>query len=736
MDTSEYMPMFLAEAREHLEQLNLAIVRLEEDPADQGTVEEIFRIAHSFKGMSATMGFAKVAELTHNMEDVFELLRQRAGGLPPEAIDTVFACLDALSAATDSIETGGQEELDPAPLVKRLRSLVRPRTPEQEVARNGGFDEPSRAAVDAARAAGARVLRIRIALTPDVMMPAVRAHMVLAALSDHGDVLGSMPAPQGLEQFQGREVEAWVASDHEDATIIENVGGVSEVDTVTVTDVTMPDAPAAPAPIAPEAAPAPAAAEPAAPVDGPVAAEEAAPSTVAVQPTLVPDPGSAAPAAAAPAPAAAAPAPAAPAPAAPAPAAPAKAAAEKTSDPNKATRTVRVDAERLDALMHSMGELVIHRTAVEALTASLEVEGLQQAVQELTRSSQALQAMVMQVRMIPVDVVFLRFPRLIRDLSTKLGKEVKLELIGSETELDRTVVDALGDPLVHLVRNAVDHGLELPDARVAAGKPRHGTIEIAARHAGGSVVIEVRDDGNGISPQAIANKALSLGMIDEDAAANIDMRGAVELLFTSGFSTAETTSDISGRGVGMDAVREKIRQLGGEVVIDSTPGLGTNAQIRLPLTLAIVSALQVDVSGAPFAIPLDRIERTLRLAEQTVRSVAGRQMLVLEDGVLPLLDGAEVFRRDTIAEHEFVVIIRAQDRRMALAVDDLVGQRELVTRPLPEIVSNGEPVSGGAALADGRIALIVDCDALAAENGAARGFATNESTGRATALAA
>ena len=212
------------------------------------------------------------------------------------------------------------------------------------------------------------------------------------------------------------------------------------------------------------------------------------------------------------------------------------------------------------------------------------------------------------------------------------------------------MVDALGDPLVHLVRNAVDHGLERPDDRLAAGKPRQGTIEIAARHAGGSVVIEVRDDGNGIDPHAIARKALSLGMIDEDAAAAIDMRGAVELLFTSGFSTAETTNDISGRGVGMDAVREKIRQLGGEVVIDSTPGVGTLAQIRLPLTLAIVSALQVEVSGAPFAIPIDRIERTLRLSEQTVRSVAGKPMLVLEDGVLPLLDSAEVFGREIVAD--------------------------------------------------------------------------------------
>jgi two-component system chemotaxis sensor kinase CheA len=319
--------------------------------------------------------------------------------------------------------------------------------------------------------------------------------------------------------------------------------------------------------------------------------------------------------------------------------------------------------------------------------------------------------MVMQVRMIPVDVVFLRFPRLVRDLSGKLGKEVKLNLVGSETELDRTVVDALGDPLVHLVRNSLDHGLEPVEDRVAAGKPEVGTLEISARHAGGSVVIEVRDDGRGVNAEAVARRAVERGLIDAQAASEITMKTAVELLFAPGFSTAETTSDISGRGVGMDAVRTKIRELGGEVILDSVPGEGTTAQIRLPLTLAIVSALHVDVAGGPYAIPLDRVERTLRLSEQTVRSVAGRRMLVLDDGVLQLLEGAEVFGRRPTSEHEFVVIVRGQEQRLALSVDDLIGQRELVTRPLPAAVS-GEPVSGGAALADGRIALIVDCDAL------------------------
>jgi len=363
-----------------------------------------------------------------------------------------------------------------------------------------------------------------------------------------------------------------------------------------------------------------------------------------------------------------------------------------------------VDAERLDALMHSMGELVVHRTLVESLAAEADVPGLSQAMQELTRSSQALQAMVMQVRMIPVDAVFMRFPRLVRDLSSKLGKDVELKLVGKDTELDRTVVEAL--------RNSLDHGLEPPEDRAAAGKPKAGTLEISARHAGGNVVIEVRDDGRGIDPVKVGRRAVERGLIGAEAAAALDAKGAAELLFQPGFSTAEVTSDVSGRGVGMDAVRTMIRELGGEVTLTSEVGHGTVAQIRLPLTLAIMAALLVEAGGQPYAIPLDRVERTLRLADQTVRSVAGRRMLVLRDGVLPLLDGASALGGLPAEGADHAVIVRGQDRRLALAVTRLVGQRELVTRPLPSGVAGSAAVSGGAVLSDGRIALIVDCDAV------------------------
>jgi two-component system, chemotaxis family, sensor kinase CheA len=317
------------------------------------------------------------------------------------------------------------------------------------------------------------------------------------------------------------------------------------------------------------------------------------------------------------------------------------------------------------------------------------------------------------VRMIPVEAVFLRFPRLVRDLSTKLDKQVDLKLVGKETELDRTVVDALGDPLVHLVRNALDHGLESPAERKAAGKPETGTLEISARHAGGNVVISVTDDGRGINPRKVAEKAAEKGLIPYDTIESIDSPKAVELLFHPGFSTAEELSDISGRGVGMDAVRNMVRALGGEVLVTSELGKGTVNQIRLPLTLAIMSALLVEANGLPFAIPLDRVERTLLLSDHTIRSVAGRRMLVMRDDVLPIVDGSEALGHGPSGDGAtHVVIVRAGEQRLAVAVNHLIGQRELVTRALPPELENTAAVSGGAVLSDGNIALIVDCDAL------------------------
>jgi two-component system, chemotaxis family, sensor kinase CheA len=646
MDTSEYLGMFLAESREHLQTLNLAVIRIEETPDDGDTIDEIFRIAHSLKGMSGTMGFARMAALTHTMEDVFETLRGRTGELERRVIDVLLECLDALEGAVEAIERDGDEQLDPAALIARLSELVGAAPPAAPAAEAVAAPAAVPAEV-AAFGADVPLLHVSVKLADDVMMPAVRAYMTLAAVADHGETIWSTPTPDEVDAFSGSAIEAWVATEHDAGTLAAAVRAVPDIADVAV------------------ASRAPGAAEPAPSEERPAAAPDASAPVHAAPP------------------------------------------ARKTS------ATVRVDAVRLDQLMHFMGELVVHRTRVESLAQGAAIDGLAEAVGDLTRSSQALQALVMQVRMIEVDAVFMRFPRLVRDLSAKMGKQVELILTGRDTELDRTVVDALGDPLVHLVRNSLDHALEPPAERQAAGKPATGVLELSARQAGGNVVITVRDDGRGIDPARVARKAAERGIITADEAAAVDMPRAIELLFAPGFSTAEQTSDISGRGVGMDVVRSTLRGLGGNVVMTSEQGVGTTVQVRLPLTLAIMPALLVESQTVPFAIPLERVERTVNLAEQAVRSVTGRRMLVLSDGVLPLIDLAEALGYDPAPEAEFVVIARGAEQRMALVVERLVGQRELVTRPLPAEAGSQSCLSGGAVLSDGTISLIVDCDALA-----------------------
>jgi two-component system, chemotaxis family, sensor kinase CheA len=639
IDQQEYMRAFLAEAREHLQQLGLAIVRIEAAPDDQLAADTVFRAAHSLKGMSAAMGFGAIAELTHAMEDVFELLRQRWGGPPTDAIDVLSACLDALETAVEQIADGrdGDGVLDPAPLVERLRALARERTPAQELAREGDAALP-----DLTRdlAPGESLLHVVAELAEECQMPAVRAFMIFEALRVHGELVGGVPAPAAVERFAGRRVEAWVATRSDASTLEESARAVGEL------------------------------------ADVRVRAE-----------TLVPRPEAA--------------------------------GAEGAARGARAGATVRVDAERLDELLHLMGELVQHRTAVEALAAEAAVPGLPQAVQRLARTSQALQETVTRVRMVPVESVFLRFPRVVRDLATRLGKQVELRLEGADTELDRTVVDALGDPLVHLVRNALDHGLEMPAERAAAGKPPTGVLELSARHAGGHVVVCVRDDGRGIDPLLVAHTAVARGLLDVETAESLDAAGAAELLFAPGFSTAPMTTDVSGRGVGMDAVRERVRALGGEVSLTSEPGGGTLAQLRLPLTLASIAALLVNVDELPYAIPLDRVVRTVRLDAVEVRTVRGVPLLPLGGELLPLIplstsgEPEPGAAREVAADRGYAVVINAANgRRVALAVASLAGQRELVTRRLPRSVSQRAGAAAGAVLPDGQIALVVDCDAL------------------------
>lgn len=586
MSDADYVELFLAEARENLEALNTAVVGIEANPADRETVDAVFRVAHSVKGMAATMGYDDVAALTHAMEDVFALLRERTGGLDRNAIDVLFDCLDMLSKMVSEIEAAGKTSTDPEPLIFSLKGLVRGRDRAVE----GREQQPP---------------------TPRRDAPASPTATESAPPSDaaHDSSGSARVSSSGVEQ----DPAAGVAS-----------------------------ASSAPKP----------ASKPAAPDIVDVAVKEA-----------------------------------------------------------QTRATVRVEAARLDTLLHMIGELVVRRSSVEQLAAETGNAQLQAAVSELTRASQSVQDMVMRVRMVPIDTAFARLPRLVRDLSNQLGKKVDLQIEGRDTELDRTAVDALVEPLMHLVRNAIDHGIEVPDERRAAGKPEVGVLRIAARHEGGEVVIAITDDGAGVDHRAVVARAVERGLVAAENADRIDPEAALEFIFKPGFSTAKTVNDVSGRGVGMDAVRAAVRGFGGDVRVRSAAGEGTTTELRMPLTLAILPALVVRSAGDPFALQLDRVDRTFKVDEVNIKTAAGMPVAVFEDGSMPVVRLAHMFNR-TGDEPQFMVTVRSADRQLAVLVDDMVGRRELVTRPVPETVRRDSPVSGGAVLASGEIAFIVDCEEL------------------------
>jgi two-component system chemotaxis sensor kinase CheA len=649
MDISEYLPMFLAEGREHLQALNLSLVRIEQDPRDAETINDIFRVAHTLKGMSATMGFDRMASLTHEMESVMEGMRSRRDGLGRDALDTLFGCLDVLERMVDEIEANGAETSDAANLVTRLKQL-------RDASTQAGGDssgEPGDDIVRSVEASGLWVARTVIRLRDDADMPGVRAFLAVRAVEEAGELIYCSPDVDVIErgELEGTDVTLWIATAAEAAAISEMVlrqDGIAACDV----DRVAPGGTAG----APVAAPAPRA----------MTEEDGEPP------------------------------------------------AAGTGPQRQRSQTVRVEADRLDLLMHLMGEMVVQRTRLESLASGLGHQELQSAVNDLSRVAQALQQMVMQVRMVPVESVFMRFPRMVRDIAAKLDKQVDLRIKGQETELDRTVVEALGDPLVHLVRNALDHGLEGPDERIAAGKPPTGTLEISAEHAGGEVVIRVVEDGRGVDAAKVAKAAVERGLIGADQAAGLNLAAAIELLFAQGFSTTAVANDISGRGVGMDAVRTMVRNLGGDCFITSVPGAGSTATIRLPLSLAILPALLVEADAAPYALPLERVEQTIRLSDYALRSVAGAHAIVLRDRVLPLHDlGALLGGAPLDPAAAAAVVVRAGSGRIGLMVERLVGRQELVTRPLPAVTDGPRAlVSGGAVLGDGEIALIVDLDAV------------------------
>ena len=676
---NQYMDMFLDESHEHLQSLNEGLLRLEENMEEISVVNDIFRNAHTLKGMSATMGFAKIAELTHEMEDVLDLVRKEQLKLNEDIMDTLFKCLDSLEQMVDSVGNGEAEDVvDVSDLVAKLSSISKGTPPPAAAPAAGGavaapaagdasggagsdlgIDDIDLDVMKKAKDAGMNVFHVKVTLMESCVLKAARSVMVMHALDEIGDVIKSVPPAEDLEQEKFERSFDIVVATASDAEAVTNaVDTVSEIEDIGVEELD-PDALAKPA------EPAPAAAAP--------AAAAAAPKKAA---------------------------------------APAKKEGAKAAAPKKQhqSQSVRVDIEKLDTLMNLMGELVINKVRLEQIGQTHRMSDLMETLEQMDRVTGDLQNIVMKVRMVPVSAVFNRFPRMVRDVSKELGKEINLTIEGEETELDRTVIDEIGDPIMHLLRNSLDHGVESPDAREAKGKPRVGEVGLIARHEGNNVVIMITDDGAGIDASKIRRKAVEKGMITQDEADRLDDADAVRLIFLPGFSTAEQITDISGRGVGMDVVRSKIEALSGHVDVETHIDEGSVFKIKLPLTLAIIQAMLVRVQEEMYAIPLTSIDSTVNIEPTDIQTIQNKEVIVLRGEIIPIVRMEEALQVPHVKDSEelFVVVVHAGEAKAGIVVDNLIGQQEIVIKTLGNLFAGLKLFGGATVLGDGRVALILD----------------------------
>lgn len=688
MDTQQYMAMFLEESMDNLQTLNESLLELEQNPKDVNKLNEIFRVAHTIKGMAATMGFSQMAELTHKMEDVLSKFRDGELAVTQKVVTVLFECLDTLESMVNNIQEGNSKEVDIAFLMSELDSIANNRLDEiienkeveavnEEKAVNEAADAQERIQLneydlDVIREAhyrGYNSFEIKITLSENTLLKSARAFLVFKSLEESGEIIKSIPSTEELENENfDFEINLVYVSTRDTNSIYEGLMNISEVEKVTVL------------PIETERV-----------NEHIVRVENKEEAVIAPEKSKTdtaehkvenrkPD-------------------------------AERKAAnSDKDNGNHKKThQSVRVDLERLDRFMNMVSELVIHRTRLEQISANHKFLELNETLEQVARTTSDLQDLVMKIRMLPLDIVFNRFPRLIRDLSVELNKEIDFVIKGADTELDRTVIDEIGEPLIHLIRNAADHGIESKEERVKRGKNPVGTIKLVAYQEGTKAVIKVEDDGNGLDVEKIRKKAEKVG-INTDGMSEADLKN---LIFAQGFSTSEKVTDISGRGVGMDVVKTKINSLGGTVDVISEIGKGSSFIIKLPLTLQIIQALLVKVGSETMAISLGYIDRVIDFEEGMVKKTNNREVIIYRGNVIPLVRVNKKLGIDSQAnKNKFVVIAKVGDNTTGLLVDSLLGQQEIVIKPLGKTLQRLKQYIGATILGDGLVTLILDAAAL------------------------
>lgn len=701
MDTSQYLDIFLDETKEHLQNLSDQIMDLEQNPENMDTINEIFRAAHSLKGMAGTMGYKRMQTLTHDMENVFSEVRNGTFKVMPDMIDVLFKCLDALEEYLANIQQTTEEGTnDNEDLIAILNGILKNNgqvksageakaeaVKEQEKAtaqqasasgdnkekwRDIKINDTEKMLIEKAHTEGLNAYGITVYVEESCVLKAARAFLVFKALEKLGEIIVSCPTAQDIEDEKFELTFSLIfisgSTKEEVKAAIKSVSEIHEAycDEYVV-ETSAPEKEATVTEKEEE--------KPAVPVATPAAKQ---------------------------------------APAAEANTKPAPKAAGKPV----VNRTVRVDIEKLDNLMNLVSELIIAKNSLVSATAAegkSDNGAVNEQIEYLESVTTNLHESVMKVRMVPIESVVAKFPRMIRDLSKKLGKKMELYMTGEDTELDRTVVDEIGDPLMHMLRNSADHGLEPNDVRVANGKPEVGSIYLDAYQDGNNVVIEVRDDGAGINVEAVKNKAIERGTITAEQAENMTDKEIIDLLFLPSFSTAKKVSDVSGRGVGLDVVKSKIESLSGEVEVKNRFGEGSSWIIRLPLTLAIIQALMVVVGDEKYAIALGSIQTIEDVAPEEIKLVQAKEVIHIRGTVIPIIRLNEVLDIESKADENkslTVIIVKKGDKQAGLVVDELIGQQEVVIKSMGKYIKVPKIISGATILGDGEVALILDANAL------------------------
>ncbi|MEZ3426110.1 MAG: chemotaxis protein CheA [Lachnospiraceae bacterium] len=709
MDVSQYLEIFLDETTEHLQNLNTQILELEQDSENMDTINEIFRAAHSLKGMAGTMGYKRMQTLTHDMENVFSEVRNGSIKVKANMIDILFQCLDALEEYTANIREAGDEGTnDNEPLIKMLNDILDKKAGEGS---DAGKEEQAKPAdesygrkwleinlngtdkmvIGEAQKQGKMVYGATIKVQESCLLKAARAFLVFKAVEELGEIIVSSPSAQDIEDERfDLDFSLILITEASVDKVIAAIGNVSEIESVKAEAIDLSvmklddesrEAEEHKESMHKEA--------------------EKSDAGTAVAPAAVqtPQAQTAAPAAKQPA------------------------AAKQSGGKPVVNRTVRVDIEKLDVLMNLVSELIIAKNSLVAASEATMIQnggaaqsGINEQIEYLESVTTNLHESVMKVRMVPIESVVNKFPRMIRDLTKKLDKKMELYMSGEETELDRTVVDEIGDPLMHLLRNSADHGLESAEVRAQRGKPEVGSIWLDAYQDGNNVVIEVRDDGNGIDTESVKRKAIERGQITPEQALNMSEKEIIDLLFLPSFSTAEKVTDVSGRGVGLDVVKSKIEALSGEVEVKSRLGEGSTWIIRLPLTLAIIQALMVEVGGEKYAISLGSIQTIEDVMPEDIKLVQNKEVIHLRGSVIPLIrldKELDVTSTRKPEENMTVIIVKKGDKTAGFVVDELQGQQEIVIKSMGKYIDNKcRLISGATILGDGEVALILDANAL------------------------